>query len=417
MELRLENKILRIHSFALRALKRLLFVYKMLRPFVRRWRSMGISGTKSLITVKVASAIQRADLSNSGLKANESKLHWEPMQVGEWLGFIINTIQMTFQVPQRKLDKLRNQMNGLILSTAIEVKDLARVAGQILSMTLGLGPIARLFTRQMYFRIAHNSHWHQCIDIDTALADELKFWLTHVSAFNGCNISRNLAAVTTVVYSDASLTGYGGYTANVGNCYRSSGMWSPSESQQSSTWREMKAIVYILTSFQQLLKNHIVIWYTDSANVARIVQYGSSKQHLHQLAIQIFKLCLVSHVELQVQWLPRTANQNADYLSRIVDPDDWAFGRKYFQTLNATCGPFSIDRFAADYNCHLARFNSRFWSPRTEAVDAFSQDWSSDNNWLCCRFFLSRIQFISYVIVMHGAPLLFLNGHLLLFGL
>ena len=104
---------------------------KMLRTFVRSWRSMGhcafiyiddgMSGTKSLITAKAASTIQRADLSNSGLKANESKSHWEPMLVAEWLGFIINTIQMTFQVLQRKVDKLRNQINGLILSTAIEV--------------------------------------------------------------------------------------------------------------------------------------------------------------------------------------------------------------------------------------------------------------------------------------------------------
>ena len=97
---------------------------------------------------------------------------------------------------------------------------------------------------------------------------------------------------------------------------------------------------------------------------------------------------MASHVELQVQWLPRTANQKADYLSRIVDADDWAFGHKYFQILNTTWGPFSIDRFAADYNSHLARFNSRFWSPGTEAVDAFSQDWSSDNNWLCPPVFL-----------------------------
>ena len=81
-------------------------------PFI--YTNDGISGTKSLITAKAASAIQRADPSNYGLKGNESKSHWKPMQVGEWLGFIINTIQMTFKVPQRKLDKLRNQINGLI---------------------------------------------------------------------------------------------------------------------------------------------------------------------------------------------------------------------------------------------------------------------------------------------------------------
>ena len=30
----------------------------------------------------------------------------------------------------------------------------------------------------------------------------------------------------------------------------------------------------------------------------------------------------------------------------------------------------------------MPRFNSRFLQPGAEAVDAFSQDWSSDNNWL-----------------------------------
>ena len=42
-----------------------------------------------------------------------------------------------------------------------------------------------------------------------------------------------------------------------------------------------------------------------------------------------------------------------------------------------------MDRFSADYNKQLPRFNSRFWNPGTEAIDAFTQDWSSENNWLC----------------------------------
>ena len=45
-------------------------------------------------------------------------------------------------------------------------------------------------------------------------------------------------------------------------------------------------------------------------------------------------------------------------------------------------GPHSVDRFACSYNAKLPRFNSRFLQPGAEAVDAFSQDWSSDNTWL-----------------------------------
>ena len=51
-----------------------------------------------------------------------------------------------------------------------------------------------------------------------------------------------------------------------------------------------------------------------------------------------------------------------------------------FKQLDQLWGPHSIDRFASSYNAKLSRFNSRFLHPGTEAVDAFTQDWSSENN-------------------------------------
>ena len=42
-----------------------------------------------------------------------------------------------------------------------------------------------------------------------------------------------------------------------------------------------------------------------------------------------------------------------------------------------------MDRFADHHNTQLPRFNSRFWNPGTEAVDAFTCDWGSETNWIC----------------------------------
>ena len=42
-----------------------------------------------------------------------------------------------------------------------------------------------------------------------------------------------------------------------------------------------------------------------------------------------------------------------------------------------------MDRFASSYNTQLVRFNSRFASPGTKAVDAFTVDWHGENNWWC----------------------------------
>ena len=51
-------------------------------------------------------------------------------------------------------------------------------------------------------------------------------------------------------------------------------------------------------------------------------------------------------------------------------------------TSNEIWGPFTIDRFANYDNTKVERFNSKFLVPGTEAVDAFTQDWSFDNNLL-----------------------------------
>ena len=51
--------------------------------------------------------------------------------------------------------------------------------------------------------------------------------------------------------------------------------------------------------------------------------------------------------------------------------------------LDSTFGPHTVDRFASVYNAQLERFNSKYWNPGSEAVDAFIVDWGGENNWLC----------------------------------
>ena len=53
-----------------------------------------------------------------------------------------------------------------------------------------------------------------------------------------------------------------------------------------------------------------------------------------------------------------------------------------FQWLNTLWVPFTVDRFATWYNTKCIRFNSRFWNPGSEGVDAFIQNWQGENNWV-----------------------------------
>ena len=105
-------------------------------------------------------------------------------------------------------------------------------------------------------------------------------------------------------------------------------------------------------------------------------------KELQDIALDIFLFTARSQIQLDMNWIPRDQNFQADFFSKIVDFDDYSVVDEVFFHLEELWGPHSVDRFACSYNAKLPRFNSRFLQPGIEAVDAFSQDWSSDNNWL-----------------------------------
>ena len=101
---------------------------------------------------------------------------------------------------------------------------------------------------------------------------------------------------------------------------------------------------------------------------------------------------------LESQWLPREENARADLLSRVIDRDDWSLNPEVFMSLDARWGPHAVDRFSSYFNSQFVRFNSKYFSPGYPAVDALSQDWSSDNNWLCppVHLIVAAVQHLRY---------------------
>ena len=114
--------------------------------------------------------------------------------------------------------------------------------------------------------------------------------------------------------------------------------------------------------------------------MTRIIDRGSTKPDLQTLAKEIVNLCNNHRVSVIPVWVPRDNNQLADYLSKLTDFDDWGIHSDIFQWLNTLWGPFTVDRFATWYNTECISFNSRFWNPGSEGVDAFIQNWQGENN-------------------------------------
>ena len=142
----------------------------------------------------------------------------------------------------------------------------------------------------------------------------------------------------------------------------------------------------VIESFTHMLTSKKVKVFTDNQNTVRMAIFDSEKLDLHAIAVQLYHHCFSRKIFLECQWIHRQHNKTVDSISRIVNLDDWQLNPKLFQILDSKWGPHSLDRFASPYNTQLARFNSRSWSPGAEAIDAFSLDWSQENNWLCPPF-------------------------------
>ena len=102
-------------------------------------------------------------------------------------------------------------------------------------------------------------------------------------------------------------------------------------------------------------------------------------------------MCVKNHIHVEPEWIPKEQNELADYCSGLVDHEDWRVKPRSFQMVNIDelWGPHSVDRFA-DHVCKCPDplVNSRFWVPRSEALDTFTCDWSMENNWWCPPIYL-----------------------------
>ena len=103
------------------------------------------------------------------------------------------------------------------------------------------------------------------------------------------------------------------------------------------------------------------------------------KLELQKLARSIYSTCVTNSISIDIQWIPRSENEKADYISRLIDYGDWEVSGKFLDLMNGLWGPFTIDRFANFNNKKLNRYNSLYWNPGSEAIDAFSQNCQFEN--------------------------------------
>ena len=254
------------------------------------------------------------------------------------------------------------------------------IVGKIISSSACCGNVTQIMTRYLHFIVNSRDSWHSIVFIQHQAKKELLFWRDNLRNLNGVSFWSTPFVPSKIVFSDASSTGCAAFIQSSSLIFHRN--WSATESLKSSTWRELATVRYSLEAFNSNLAGHRVRWNTDNQNVVRIVQVDSMIEELQELTLDIFLFASSHNIRLDLTWIPLDQNSEADRFSKVVDIDNYSVHDDVFIHLDRLWGPHSIDSFASSYNAKLPRFNLRFLQSGTEVVDAFSQDWSCDNNWI-----------------------------------
>ena len=131
----------------------------------------------------------------------------------------------------------------------------------------------------MYFILLHRSRLDDTFIMPQALLEEVKFWQQHIRALSGFKIRPNLQ-FTLSFHTDASRAAFRGISSNP-DFKPVRGMFSSFEQKAGSTFRELKAIYYVLLTHSKKLQFSHVKIFSDNQGACRITLVGSRKKHLN----------------------------------------------------------------------------------------------------------------------------------------
>ncbi len=141
-----------------------------------------------------------------------------------------------------------------------------------------------------------------------------------------------------------------------------------------------------LQAMVHLCEGKFVVFQVDAQNLLGVVNRGSPRLMLNELARGLFWFCLESRMTITVECVPREEDALADELSKLIVPDDWMLRRELYQQLEDRWGPHLVDLFASNANNQRERFYSLHWCRGSAGVNDFASYWGCGPVWISCPY-------------------------------
>lgn len=308
-----------------------------------------------------------------GLTVHQSKSVLTPSQKINYLGFELDSENMTVALTHKKIIKIQGLGTNL-LKDRCTIKDLASFIGNVVAAEPAVAN-APLYYKSLEIvknnmLKEHKGNYEAYISLPSVAREDIMWWLGNIghTKQNICVPRPHLE-----ICSDASNSGWGGV------CSRQStgGQWTEGEGRHHINWLELKAGFLTLETFcSDFREKHIKMRMDNTTAVACINRRGSMKPALLQLTKEIFMWADQRKITLSASHIAGVSNVEADAESRAHNIDtEWMLDPYIFNKVCNIFGKPDIDLFASRLNAQLPNYVAWRPDPNAQDIDAFSINW------------------------------------------
>lgn len=313
-------------------------------------------------------------LTNLGFVINYKKSNLVPSKTCQFLGFILNSTNMTLELPLKKKNDILLRTNEMLSIVELPVRSFARYLGTLTAacpaVAYGWGHTKSL-ERARYLALLHNENYDQTMQIPSDIHDDLLWWKKSILCTVNPIRPNNFYLE---IFSDASLIGWG--SACEGE--RIGGSWNCDERHHHINNLELLAAFFGLKSFAKKCYNcHILLRIDNTTAITYINRMGGVKYpHLNEIARKIWLWCEDRKIFLFASYIKSSENTDADFESRNIDIE-WELHSNAFRDIVEKYGKPEIDLFASRINAKCKKYISWKRDPYAFNVDAFTIKWDN----------------------------------------
>ena len=212
-------------------------------------------------------------LENLGFIINWKKSVWAPTQELQYLGFLIDSVNMVIRLPSEKIQIIL-KCQCLVSKKITQVRKISEILGL---MTSSLQAIAPAPLHYRHLQMTHirgllvNKSYQAKVALNSECLLEQRWWISQMQSWNGKSMIS--AGPDLTVTSDASKRGWG---ATLGS-ERAKGLWTQEETSLHINVLELKGVLFALRTFaQDLRKVHVHLKLDNRTAVAFIQKMGGT---------------------------------------------------------------------------------------------------------------------------------------------